>query len=74
LTAILHKLPLYEFTPLQIKQAVCGYGQADKCQVQKMVKNILKLKAIPKPDDAADALAVAITYTQAQNFLKKTQK
>lgn len=72
LTAILNKLPLYEFTPLQVKQAVCGYGQADKCQVQKMVKNILKLKEIPRPDDAADALAIALTYSQAKNFLAKT--
>lgn len=51
---------LREFTPLQIKQSVSGYGQADKLQVQKMVKTILALKEIPKPDDAADALAAAI--------------
>lgn len=49
-----------EYTPLQIKQAVSGYGRADKKQVQKMVKILLNLKEIPKPDDAADALAVAI--------------
>jgi len=73
LTAILNKLQLFEFTPLQIKQSICGYGQADKCQVQKMVKNILKLKEIPKPDDAADALAIAITCLQAKNFLNKTK-
>jgi crossover junction endodeoxyribonuclease RuvC len=73
LTAILHKLPLYEFTPLQVKQAVCGYGQADKCQVQKMVKSILKLKEIPKPDDAADALAIALTCLQSKNYLNKAQ-
>lgn len=71
LTAILHKLPLYEFTPLQVKQAVCGYGKADKCQVQNMVKTLLKLKEIPKPDDAADALAIALTYLQSKNFLDK---
>jgi len=73
LTAILYKLPLYEFTPLQVKQAVCGYGQADKCQVQKMVKNILKLKEIPKPDDAADALAIALTFLQSKNYLNKAK-
>jgi len=49
-----------EYTPLQIKQAVSGYGRADKKQVQKMVKAILNLKEIPKPDDAADGLAAAI--------------
>lgn len=55
-----HDLELYEFTPLQIKQAVTGYGKADKKQIQEMVKVILGLKEIPKPDDAADALAAAI--------------
>jgi len=54
------KIPIYEFTPLQIKQAVACYGRAEKIQVQKMVKTLLGLKDIPKPDDAADALAVAI--------------
>jgi len=53
--------PIHEFTPLQIKQAVSCYGRADKKQVQKMVKLILNLKDLPKPDDAADALACAIT-------------
>jgi len=53
-------IPIFEHTPLQVKQAVTGYGRADKNQVQQMVKNILKLKEIPKPDDAADALAIAI--------------
>lgn len=54
------KLQLHEYTPLQIKQAVTGYGKADKKQIQEMVKVILGLKDIPKPDDAADALAAAI--------------
>ncbi len=54
------KVPVIEYTPLQIKQAVTSYGRADKTQVQKMVKLLLKLKQIPKPDDAADALATAI--------------
>jgi len=55
-----NNLPLFEVTPLQVKQAVSSYGKASKLQVQKMVKLILSLKEIPKPDDAADALAVAI--------------
>jgi len=54
-------LPLHEFTPLQVKQALVGYGKADKKQVQKMVQVVLGLNAIPKPDDAADALAIALT-------------
>ncbi len=53
-------LALKEFTPLQVKQSVTGYGQATKKQVQQMVQKILKLKHLPKPDDAADALAIAI--------------
>jgi len=73
LTAILNKLPLYEFTPLQVKQAVCGYGKATKPQIQSMVKALLGLKKIPKPDDAADALAIALTYLQSKNFLDKTR-
>ncbi|MBI5765637.1 crossover junction endodeoxyribonuclease RuvC [Candidatus Falkowbacteria bacterium] len=60
LTIIKNKLPMAEFTPLQVKQAVTGYGRAEKGQVQQMVKIILNLKEAPKPDDAADALAVAI--------------
>lgn len=53
---------LYEYTPLQIKQALTGYGRAEKRQIQEMVKTMLKLKAVPKPDDAADAVAVALTH------------
>lgn len=60
LTIIKNKLPVAEFTPLQVKQAVTGYGRAEKGQVQQMVKTILNLKEAPKPDDAADGLAVAI--------------
>lgn len=56
------KLPIYEYTPLQIKQTVTGYGKADKKQVQEMVRIQLGLSQIPKPDDCADALAAAITY------------
>jgi crossover junction endodeoxyribonuclease RuvC len=54
------KIPIFEYTPLQVKQAVVGYGRAEKKQIQEMVKILLKLKETPKPDDAADALAVAI--------------
>lgn len=59
------KLPFFEYTPLQIKQAVTGYGQADKHQIQEMVKTILGLDAIPRPDDAADAIAAAITHSHS---------
>ena len=55
---------LYEYTPMQIKQAVTGYGKADKKQIQQMVKLLLGMKEIPKPDDAADAIACAITHCQ----------
>lgn len=58
-------LPFFEYTPLQIKQAICGYGRADKNQVQQMVKILGNLKDIPKPDDAADALAVAICHAHS---------
>ena len=57
-----------EFTPLQVKQALSGYGRADKNQIQQMVKTILGLKEIPKPDDASDALAVAICCGQTKRF------
>lgn len=56
------KLKLVEFTPLQIKQSMTGNGRADKKQVQEMVRVVLKLQEIPKPDDCADALAAALTY------------
>lgn len=58
-------LTIGEYTPLQVKQAVAGYGQADKKQMQAMVRLLLSLDAIPRPDDAADALAVAITHIHA---------
>lgn len=60
---------LFEYTPLQIKQALTGQGRADKSQVQYMVKAILNLEKIPKPDDAADALAVAICHSQTNQTL-----
>ena len=55
---------LYEYTPMQIKQAVTGYGKADKKQIQQMVKLLLHMDAVPTPDDAADAIAAAITHAQ----------
>ncbi len=55
-------LEVYEYTPLQVKQAVTGYGRAEKRQVMEMVKNLLCLKAVPKPDDTADALALAVCH------------
>ncbi len=60
-------LSVYEYTPLQVKQAVTGYGRADKKQVQYMVKTILKLAETPKPDDTADAIAIAICHGYASN-------
>lgn len=56
--------PIYEYTPLQVKSAVSGYGQAQKPQVMEMVRRLLRLKAVPKPDDTADALAIAICHAQ----------
>lgn len=62
---------LYEYTPLQIKQAMTGYGRADKKQIQEMVRVYLNLAKIPRPDDAADALAVALTHIQTGGFDEK---
>ena len=67
LTAKQHQIEPLEFTPLQVKQAVSAYGKASKLQVQKMVKLLLNLKELPKPDDAADALAIAICASNSQN-------
>jgi crossover junction endodeoxyribonuclease RuvC len=58
-------LPIAEYTPLQVKMAVCGFGRAKKPQVQQMVASLLRLSAPPKPDDAADALAIALCHTAA---------
>ena len=62
---------LYEYTPLQIKQAMTGYGRADKKQIQQMVKVYLGLEKAPRPDDAADALAVALTHIQTGGLTDK---
>ena len=62
-------LPIYEYTPLQVKQAVCGYGRAEKKQVMDMVKRICNLPAPPKPDDAADAVALALCHARSSTSL-----
>lgn len=67
-------LEVGEYTPLQVKQAVCGYGGADKNQVQQMVKALLNLEDIPRPDDAADALAVAICHLQNWQWTKMVRE
>ncbi len=73
LAAKLAGVELYEYTPLQVKQGLTGYGRADKKQMQTMVKSILGLKENPKPDDAADALAVAITHSQTNQNMGRTK-
>lgn len=68
LAAEMARIPQVDYTPLQVKQAVVGYGRADKRQVQEMVRILLGLRSVPKPDDAADALAVALTHAQQAVF------
>ena len=63
-----HTNNLFEYTPMQIKQAVTGYGKADKRQVQQMVKLLLYLPEVPRPDDAADGLAIAITHAHSMRM------
>ena len=70
-TARIHKLPTYEYTPLQIKQAVVGYGRADKMQVQRMVKMILKTDNLPKLDDITDSMAIGICHAHSAKFAEK---
>lgn len=64
LAAQKQNIPLYEYTPLQVKSAVTGYGQAEKPQVMEMTRRLLGLRDVPKPDDTADALAIAICHGQ----------
>ena len=59
---------LYEYTPMQIKQALTGYGRADKKQIQQVVTSLLRLKSVPRPDDAADALAIALCHAFTSRF------
>ena len=70
LAGAIQKIPVFSYTPLQVKIAVTGYGNADKTQVGKMVKAILKLKEMPKLDDTADAIAVALTHAFTAKFPK----
>jgi crossover junction endodeoxyribonuclease RuvC len=73
-TAAQKKIPVYEFAPLQVKSAITGYGWAEKKIVQRKIKNLLKLKETPKPDDAADALAIALTYFLKEDPSQKISK
>lgn len=66
-----NNIPTFEYTPLQVKQAVTGYGRADKVQVQKMVKSILNVQEIPKLDDITDSMAVAICHAHSAKFSEK---
>ncbi|MDO5479454.1 MAG: crossover junction endodeoxyribonuclease RuvC, partial [Clostridia bacterium] len=68
LAAANRNIPIFSYTPLQIKQAITGYGRADKNQVQQMVKSFLNLRAVPKPDDVADALAIAVCHAHSYGF------
>ncbi len=70
LSAINAGVPVYEYTPLQVKQSVVGYGRAEKPQVMDMTRRILGLAAVPKPDDTADALAIAICHGHASRGVK----
>jgi crossover junction endodeoxyribonuclease RuvC len=67
------QLPVAEYTPLEVKQAVVGYGGAEKSQVQQMVRALLGLPDIPRPDDAADALAIAICHLHSVKYLSLSQ-
>ena len=69
LAAQKNKVPIFEYTPLQVKQSVVGYGRAEKKQVQEMTRRILALEKVPKPDDTADALAMAICHAHASGSL-----
>ena len=73
LTAVKYCGKLFEYTPLQIKQALKGYGRAEKRQIQEMTKTFLGLAKVPKPDDAADALAVALTHSQTSKLASNFQ-
>ena len=70
LAAALSNIEVFEYTPLQVKQAVIGYGRADKYQIQQMIKMIFNLDKLPKPDDAADALAIAFCHMNSYKLQK----
>ncbi|MDR1778818.1 MAG: crossover junction endodeoxyribonuclease RuvC [Clostridiales Family XIII bacterium] len=67
-------LPVYEYTPLQIKQALSGYGRAGKEQIQQIVKSVLGLAEVPRPDDAADAVAAAICHANAAGYIDRVAR
>ncbi len=68
LVAALHDLDLAEYTPAEVKQAIAGYGNADKQQIQEMVRRLLDLPTVPRPDDAADGVAIALCHLQTQRY------
>lgn len=70
LTLAKKRVRITGYTPLQVKQALTGYGRAVKKQIQEMTKNIMKLESIPKPDDTADAIAIAICHIHSRKFIK----
>lgn len=70
LPAVLKGIPIYEYTPLQVKNAVTGFGRAEKKQVQEMIRRTLNLKEVPRPDDTADALGLAITHGRSSRTLE----
>jgi len=74
LAAVQANLPVAEYTPLQVKQALVGYGRAEKKQMQKMLKILLGLNELPQPDDAADALAVALCHINSRKMDKVTKR
>ena len=67
-------IPVFEYTPMQVKQSVVGYGKAEKKQVMLMTQRLLNMKEIPRPDDAADALAIAICHSRAATSLLNTER
>lgn len=69
LAGVNSNVEIFDYTPLQVKQAITGYGRADKVQVQKMIKAIFKLVSIPKPDDAADALAICLCHCNSRRLM-----
>lgn len=74
LPAIMQGIPIYEYTPLQVKSSIVGYGRAEKKQVQEMVRTMLHLREVPKPDDTADAVALAITHALSLTTRKQLEK
>ena len=74
MTAQRRGVPIFEYTPSQVKQAVVGYGKAEKRQVMEMTKRLLDLKELPRPDDAADALAVALCHARSATSLLRAER